>query len=139
MKYLAATLVLVAVGFATGYLANAAAKDRAGAGPMIIHDVYFSLKDNSAQAKEKLVGACKKYLTDHPGTVFFATGTLAEDFDRPINDRDWDVSLHIAFKDKASHDQYQDAERHKKFIEENRDNWKKVRVFDSKADPSNAK
>jgi Stress responsive A/B Barrel Domain len=138
MKCLAATLVLLAVALVTGFLANAADKDRSG-GPMVIHDVYFSLKDNSPQAKAKLVGACKKYLSNHPGTVFFATGTLAEDLDRPVNDRDWDVSLHIAFKDKASHDQYQSAERHKKFIEENRDNWKKVRVFDSKADSANVK
>jgi hypothetical protein len=139
MKYLAATLVLLAVASATGYLANAADRERAGAGPLIIHDVYFSLKDNSAQAKEKLVGACKKYLTNHPGAVFFAAGTLAEDLDRPVNDRDWDVGLHIVFKDKASHDQYQEAERHKKFIEENRDNWKKVRVFDTRAGSSNVK
>ena len=35
------------------------------------------------------------------------------------------------FKDKASQDEYQKAERHLKFIEENQANWKKVRVFDS--------
>jgi hypothetical protein len=138
MKRVAAT-VLLAVAFATGLLVNAADKEGAGAGPLVIHDVYFSLKDNSPPAKEKLVGACKKYLSNHPGTVFFATGTLVDDLERPINDRDWDVSLHIAFKDRAAHDQYQQAERHKKFIAENRDNWKKVRVFDSKADAVNVK
>jgi hypothetical protein len=138
MKLEAAT-VLLAVALATGFLVNAADKERVGAGPLVIHDVYFSLKDSSPPAKEKLVGACKKYLSNHPGTVFFATGTLANDLDRPINDRDWDVSLHIAFKDRAAHDQYQQAERHKKFIAENRDNWKKVRVFDSKADAVNVK
>ena len=37
----------------------------------------------------------------------------------------------ITFKDKAAHDKYQDADKHKQFIEENKDNWKKVRVFDS--------
>jgi len=99
--------------------------------PMIVHNVYFALKDNSPEAKKKLVDACKKYLTEHPGEVFFAAGTLAEDLNRPVNDRDFDVALHIVFKDKASHDQYQDSKRHKEFIEENKDNWKKVRVFDS--------
>ena len=102
-------------------------------GAMIVHNVYFSLKDNSPQAKEKLVAACKKYLTGHPGEVFFAAGTLAEEFKREVNDRDFDVALHLVFKDKKAHDQYQDAERHNKFIEENKDNWKKVRVFDSAA------
>jgi hypothetical protein len=31
----------------------------------------------------------------------------------------------------AAHDKYQDHERHKKFIDENKGNWDKVRVFDS--------
>lgn len=98
---------------------------------MIAHNVYFSLKDNSPAAKKKLVDACKKYLAKHPGTVFFAAGTLAEDLKREVNDRDFDVGLHLVFKNKAAHDKYQDAPLHKQFIAENKDNWKKVRVFDS--------
>jgi hypothetical protein len=97
----------------------------------LAHNVYFSLKDNSAAAKKKLVAACKKYLSKHAGEMFFGAGTLAADLDRPVNDRDFDVGLHIIFKDRASHDKYQDAPRHKQFIEENKDNWSKVRVFDS--------
>jgi hypothetical protein len=98
---------------------------------LLSHDVYFTLKDNSAASRNKLVDACKKYLNRHPGEVFFAAGTRAEEFNREINDQDFDVALHIVFKDKEAHDKYQDAERHKQFIEENKDNWKKVRVFDS--------
>ena len=51
-----------------------------------------------------------------------------------ILERPFDVGLHIVFKNKAAHDKYQDADYHKKFIEENKDNWKKVRVFDSLVD-----
>lgn len=98
---------------------------------MVGHMVYFKLKDDSAAAKQKLVDACKKYLSKHPGTVFFAAGVLAKDFNREVNDRDWDVALHLVFKNKAAHDKYQNAERHLKFIEENKDNWENVRVFDS--------
>jgi hypothetical protein len=133
-KQLACGIVL---GLALAAFAARGGRDQTEAadegGPMLVHDVYFSLKDNSAESKKKLVDACKKFLTKHPGEVFFAAGTLAEDLKREINDRDFDVSLHIVFKDRASHDKYQDAERHKQFIEENRDNWKKVRVFDSVA------
>ncbi|MCS6852803.1 MAG: Dabb family protein [Gemmataceae bacterium] len=103
--------------------------------PMIVHNVYFSLKDASPQAKEKLVAACKKYLTKHPGEVYFAAGTLAEDFRRDVNDRDFDVSLHIVFENKKAHDAYQEAPRHQQFIDENKDNWRKVRVFDSVVRP----
>jgi hypothetical protein len=107
----------------------------AGAEPMVIHDVYFSLNDNAEQAKNKLVADCKQYLTNHPGELFFFAGVRATDFARDVNDRDFDVSLHVVFKDKAAHDQYATAERHLKFIAENQSNWKKVRVFDSYAEP----
>jgi hypothetical protein len=103
-------------------------------GPKIVHNVYFSLKDNSAEAKKKLVDSCKSYLSKQPGIVFFAAGTLAEDLKREVNDRDFDVGLHIVFKNKAAHDKYQDADDHKKFIDVNKENWKKVRVFDSLTD-----
>jgi len=139
MNRLVAALILLALGVAVFVSAPAAEEKKAGSGPMIVHDVYFSLKDNSADAKKKLVKACKKYLTKHDGTVFFAAGTLADDLNRPVNDRDFDVGLHIVFKDKASHDKYADAERHKQFIEENKENWKKVRVFDTAADGEKAK
>jgi len=101
--------------------------------PLLAHDVYFSLKDNSAEAKKNMVAACKKYLSlsKHSGEVLFTAGVRAEDLKRPVNDRDFDVALHIVFKDMASHEQYQDAALHKQFIDENKDNWQKVRVFDS--------
>jgi hypothetical protein len=98
---------------------------------MLAHNVYFTLKDNSDTAKKKLVEACKKYLTPHSGIVFFACGTLATALQRPVNDRDFDVALHIVFTNQEEHDKYQEAALHLKFIEENRDNWRKVRVFDS--------
>ncbi len=98
---------------------------------MLAHNVYFSLKDASDAAKQKLVSACKKYLSTHAGTLFFACGTLATELKREVNDRDFDVGLHIIFQDQAAHDAYQIAPLHEKFIEENKANWKKVRVFDS--------
>ena len=98
---------------------------------LLAHNVFFTLKDRSAAAKQKLVAACKKYLTGHPGTVFFAAGTRAEALNRDVNDRDFDVSLHLVFTDQAAHDAYQDAPRHNDFIAEQKANWAKVRVFDS--------
>ena len=98
---------------------------------MLAHNVYFSLKDSSAESKMKMLDACRKYLSRHPGEVFFATGTLAEELNRSVNDRDFDVALHIVFQDQQSHDNYQVDQRHQQFIEENKANWKKVRVFDS--------
>src|SRR5260370_25880882 len=73
---------------------------------MLVHNVYFALKDSSNPAKQKLLAACKKYLTGHPGTLFFACGGLAQELRRQVNDRDFDVALHVVFKDQAAHDQY---------------------------------
>lgn len=103
---------------------------------MVSHDVYFALNDNSPQAKERLVAACKKYLSDHPGTVWFAAGPLAADIKGGMNDQDFDVALHLVFENKAALDRYAKAEKHLKFIEENKADWKKVRVLDSYVDAS---
>ncbi len=101
---------------------------------MVSHDVFFTLKDQSPEAKADLVAACNKYLSDHPGAIWFAAGTRVEDHQRTVNDLDFDVALHVVFKDKAAHDAYQEADRHQAFIDETKNNWAKVRVFDSYVD-----
>jgi hypothetical protein len=101
------------------------------AGPQLAHMVYFKLKDDSPEAREKLIAGCKTYLKGHDGTVFFSVGGLAPDMQRDVNDRDFDVALVIVFENKAAHDKYQDHPRHNTFIEQLKPNWAKVRVFDS--------
>jgi hypothetical protein len=100
---------------------------------MLVHNVYFTLHDGSAANREKLMAACRKYLTGHSGTVFFAVGVVCAELNRPVNDLDYDVGLHIVFKTKADHDAYQVAARHEEYVAENKAMWKKVRVFDSLA------
>jgi hypothetical protein len=99
--------------------------------PMLAHNVYFRLKDDSQSATNRLVVSCHQYLKVHPGVVFFAAGTLAEELDRPVNVRDFHVGLHIVFRAKKFHNQYQTADKHLQFIEENKGNWEDVRVFDT--------
>ena len=127
--YVAAGLGMIVVGLL--WMANPSSEAGGKSEQHLAHMVYFSLNDNSAQAQQKLVEACKKYLSKHPGTVYFSAGTLAKDLKRPVNDTDFDVALHLVFESKAAHDKYQDAPLHNQFIEENKSNWKKVRVFDS--------
>jgi hypothetical protein len=97
----------------------------------LAHIVYFTLKDNSPAAIQKQVELSKKYLTDHAGTLFFAVGTRTPDLNREVNDKEFDVALHVVFKNRAAHDEYQTAPRHLKFIEESKPNWAKARVFDA--------
>lgn len=98
---------------------------------MLAHNVFFTLKDRSEPAVSRLVESCRTHLTSHPGAIFYACGTLQKELDRPVNDRDFDVALHIVFDSKESHDAYQVAPRHNAFVEENKASWAKVRVFDS--------
>jgi hypothetical protein len=72
------------------------------------------------------------------GPLYFATGTLAGDMKREVNDQDFDVSLLMIFASKAAHDKYQEHPRHLKFVEDNKENWEKVRVFDSYLSPAPA-
>jgi hypothetical protein len=131
---LLALAAIVALASASPFMVQATGAGAAE--PQLAHMVYFKLKDNSGASRAKLVAACKLLLTNHPGTVSFATGTLAGDFTREVNDRDFDVSLHLVFTGKEAHDKYQEHPRHLKFVEENKENWEKVRVFDSYLSPA---
>ena len=78
-----------------------------------------------------MVNACRKYLNVQPGILFFAAGPLDATLTREVNDRDWDVGLHLVFVDRAAHDHYQTDPTHNLFIDEQKGNWASVRVFDS--------
>jgi hypothetical protein len=125
------SLTLIAFTLGADWRTGNSSPAQEKSGPLLSHDVYFSLKDNSPAAKKKLVAACKKYLSGHDGEVFFAAGVLVESLKRKVNDLEFDVALHIVFKDLAAQEKYQVAKRHQQFIDENKQNWKKVRVFDS--------
>ncbi len=126
---------LILVAFAFVFLpktvSSAPKDDAAVAGRMLSHNVFFKLKDSGEESREALISACHKFLSGHPGVVFYAAGGLAGEFDRGVNVRDFDVALHLVFSDRSAHDAYQDHPRHKQFVEENSGLWKEVRVFDS--------
>lgn len=97
----------------------------------LAHMVYFKLKDTSKSASDKLVADCLKYLKPHEGIIYFSAGILARELKRDVNDHNFDVALHVVFKDLAAHDAYQESAPHNEFIAQNKENWEKVRVFDS--------
>jgi Stress responsive A/B Barrel Domain len=123
--------LMLAVGIGVGLLTNRPTTAAPAAEPMIGHMVYFTLKDGSDAKARDLVAACDKYLSKHPGEVYYSAGVRGKAFDREVNVKDWDVALHLVFKTKADHDKYAVAQRHQQFIDENKANWKQVRVFDS--------
>ena len=98
----------------------------------IAHVVFFTLKDKSAEKQQSLVEACHKYLKPQPGVAFFSAGVREAELQRDVNDTEFDVSLVIAFESREAHDRYQTDATHDVFIAEQKDNWEKVRVFDSR-------
>lgn len=99
--------------------------------PRVGHMVFFELAKKTPENQQKLIAACDKYLSDQDGVVYYSAGGRAEDFDRSVNQTDFDVALHLVFKNKAAHDAYQVSPKHKQFIKENNQLWGKVQVFDS--------
>jgi hypothetical protein len=127
--------VLALIGVVLGAVAIGAtsrAQDKVkNSSDHLAHMVYFKLKDNSPKATADLVTSCQKYLSGHEGTVYFSTGVLAKDLNREVNDREFDVALHLVFKDRPSYEKYAVHPRHDEFIKLGKDNWAKVRVFDA--------
>jgi len=95
------------------------------------HNVFFVLNDASPAKREKLVEECRTLLQGHDGMIALWAGTRALDCTRDVNDLQFDVGLHVFFRDKKSHDAYQVAPRHMEFVARNSSTWKSVRVFDS--------
>ena len=96
-------LAAVAVALA-GSMSIGATK--AAAGPQLAHMVYFKLKDSSGANRAKLAAACKLFLSGHEGTVSFRGRYTCRRPERPFNDHEFDVSLHLVFANKEALDKY---------------------------------
>ena len=94
------------------------------------HHVFFVLKERTPENVKHLVTELNEYLSGYEGQTEFRVGVRDRDLDRDVN-QDFDVSLHTVFVDRAAHDAYQVAERHREFVDRNLENWAQVRVFDS--------
>ncbi len=101
----------------------------------LAHMVFFTLKDKTSEAREKFVASCQKYLSGHSGVEYFSVGVIAEDVKEPVSVSDFDVALHLVFNDKDSEAKYLKDPRHVKFVDENKEVWEKVRVFDTYVQP----
>lgn len=96
------------------------------------HVVFFDLKNDDDASVQALVDGCYKYLAPHDGIVYFSAGPRHKEYQRDVNDLDFDVALTVVFESTEAQDAYQVTEPHMQFIEELKDNWERVRVFDSR-------
>ena len=122
------------LALSAAFIGSAMAED-APAG-LLTHSVFFDLKQDDPESINALVEGCYEYLAPHDGIIYFSAGPRHTDYQRDVNDLDFDVALTIVFESTAAQDAYQVTEPHLEFIETFNENWASVRVFDSTA-PAN--
>ena len=93
--------------------------------------LFFTLAEDTQENRTTLVAACQEYLSGHDGTVYFSAGIINEELDRDVNDKEFDVALHVVFASRKYHDAYQTNPRHLNFVKKFSHLWSTVRVFDS--------
>jgi len=97
---------------------------------MFIHHVYFWLKNpSSTEDREKLLQGLEK-LSSVKTIKMFHIGKPA-DTNRDVIDTSYSVSWMLIFENKQDQDSYQVDPIHLKFVEECKDLWSKVVVYDS--------
>ena len=114
-------------------LLTLAAGCRAPAGPAaprLAHDVYFTLHDDTPEARAALAEACRS-LAHLDGVLSLSVGPPAEELVRPVNVLAFDVALHVVFADRAAHDRYQSSPEHQALLKTWSERFETVRVFDS--------
>ena len=97
---------------------------------MFIHVVYFWLKEGASDAaRTQLAQDCRTYLSKIPTVRHLWAGRPAMT-PRDIVDNSYDVGLCVVLDDNAGHDVYQQHPLHKEFIARNKEQWKRVQVYD---------
>ena len=99
-----------------------------------IHHVFFWLKNpKNKQDHDKLLaglkglGKIKEIKMAHIGLPSI------NDFDKSVTDASYSFSVLLVFNNKADEEKYLVNPLHKKFIDDHKDLWSKVVVYDSAA------
>lgn len=96
-----------------------------------VHAVYFWLKEpENQEARKKFEASIKAFIQQSAYVRSSHIGTPAPT-SRPVIDSSYSYSLVVTFDSKEDQDKYQDEPVHLKFIEECKDLWEKVVVYDS--------
>lgn len=97
---------------------------------MLQHNVYFYLKDGITKDEKAQFERGLKTLLTIDDMVSGFTGTPAGTDPRPVVDTKYAYGLSTVFHDLAQHDRYQEHPTHQKFINDCKQFWKEVKVFD---------
>ncbi|MBO0937095.1 Dabb family protein [Fibrella sp. HMF5335] len=96
---------------------------------MFLHSVYFWLSNPESTDDRAALQAGLESLRGISAIQTAYIGTPAETR-RPVIDHSYDLSLVLAFADKAAHDVYQDHPVHLEFVAECKHLWSQVKIYD---------
>ena len=96
-----------------------------------VHVVYFWLKEPSNNdIRQKFTTSLSNFIDNSAFIKSKHLGTPA-DTNRAVIDNSYTYCLIVTFNSKKDQDKYQAEEGHLKFLEESRNLWEKILVYDS--------
>ncbi len=98
---------------------------------MLVHTVYFWLKPDLTAAQRAEFRRGVESLGGIKAVDRIYVGTPAKTEKRPIIDDSYSVALTVLCKDLAAHDAYQVDPIHLKFIEQCKQFWTRVQIYDA--------
>jgi hypothetical protein len=96
---------------------------------MMVHNVYFWLRKDLTPAEVKAFEKGVATLTKLPSVRHGWIGKPSST-NRPIIDRSYSYGLTVVFDDLAGHDAYQVDPDHLVFVNEHKDKWSTVKIYD---------
>ncbi len=95
-----------------------------------VHIVFFWLKKEDEKTKKAFLTELRRFI-DHVDMIKSQHIGTPADTDRPVIDNTYTFSLILSFDSKKEHDEYQEHQLHKDFIQNASSLWDKVLVYDS--------
>lgn len=93
------------------------------------HVVIFWTDPSNPKAADELLAGGEKYLKSIPGVIHFHMGKMVGSH-RPVVDQSYQIALNLIFPDKKSQDDYQIHPQHIQFVENCKQLWQRVTVYD---------
>lgn len=82
----------------------------------LAHTILFRVSDTSKDLVRDFIDLCTKYLSRHPGQEYYSIGYRALEMERPVNAKNFEVHVHMVFKDLAAYQAYTKTKVHDDFI-----------------------
>lgn len=102
--------------------------------PTLMHTVYIWLKDDLSEADENGFVNSSKTLGNIQSVARFRMGIPEKTESREVVDNSYSYAFNIEFNSVQDQEDYQIDPIHLKFVEDNKDKWTKVIVYDNQVD-----